>query len=375
MSRNAFRTTAWAIGKAGNKFEEYFIYRRPVGNNDVHIAIKYAGICHSDIHQANGEWGTAIYPMIPGHEIAGIVAAVGKNVTKFKVGDHAGIGCMVDSCRNCSSCANDQENYCEKGAVLTYNSRMKFSHCPGYSENPEECEPTYGGYSKDIVCDERFVCLIPKNIPLENAPPLLCAGITVYSPFVYYGVKKGMRIGVAGLGGLGSMAVKFAKAFGCVVTVFSRGVAKKEEALNKLGADFYIDSTSTAAAEVPPENDIIIDTISANHDLSNYIRTLKVNGKIIILGAPSKPFEINAFDLLMKRKSICGSLIGGMRETQEMLDFCGTHNLYCDVEICKPNYINEAYDRTVKGDVRWRFCIDVNAESVPEARGLIPIPL
>ncbi len=375
MNNKRFKTTAWGVDEPGQNFKQFEISRRMPGHNDVHIAIKYSGICHSDIHQANGDWNKSKYPMIPGHEIAGIVVFIGKNVKKFKVGDHAGIGCMIDSCRKCKYCSNNEENYCDKGAVLTYNSTMKFSHCPGYSENPEQCEITYGGYSKDIVCDEKFVCLIPKNIPLKNAPQLLCAGITVYSPFVYYGIKKGMNVGVAGLGGLGSMAVKFAKAFGCIVTVFSRTNAKKEEALKNLGADFYIDSNTQ---NITNKCDIIINTISANHDLNYYMNALNVNGKMILLGAPSKPFEINAFSLLIKRKSICGSLIGGMRETQEMLDFCGTHNLYCDVEICKPNYIHEAYNRTVKGDVKWRFCIDVNADletNGVESSTIIPIHL
>ena len=362
INSSRFETTAWSCEKAGSQFKKCSITRRAIGESDVHIAIKYASICHSDIHQANGDWGKAIYPMVPGHEIAGVVEAIGKRVTKFKIGDHAGIGCMVDSCRNCKSCNNNQENYCKKGAVLTYNSRMKFSHCPGYSEDPEKCEPTYGGYSKDIVCDEKFVCMIPNNIPLENAAPLLCAGITVYSPLVYYGIHKNMRIGVAGLGGLGSMAVKFAKAFGCNVTVFSRGNTKREEAITKLGAHRYIDSTNSEMLNNAHESlDAIINTISADHDLNIYMNTLDVNGKMIILGAPPSPLSIHSFGLFLKRKSIVGSLIGGIRETQEMLNFCGENNITCDVEVCKPDYIDKAYERTVKGDVRWRFSIDVNA--------------
>tara|TARA_B100001250_G_C19717054_1_gene751980 strand:+ start:129 stop:1229 length:1101 start_codon:yes stop_codon:yes gene_type:complete len=362
INNSRFETTAWSCEKAGDKFKKISITRRAIGDNDVHIAIQYASICHSDIHSAHGDWPFPIYPMVPGHEIAGIVAGIGKNVKKFKVGDHAGIGFMVDSCRNCKPCKNNEENYCKQFPVLTYNSRMKFCHCPGYSEDPEKCEPTYGGYSKDIVCDERFVCMIPKNIPLENAAPLFCAGITVYSPLVYYGIDKNMRIGVAGLGGLGSMAVKFAKAFGCNVTVFSRGNTKREEALTKLGADRYIDSTNSESLNNAHESlDRIINTISADHDLNLYMNTLDVNGKMIILGAPPSPFSIHSFGLFPRRKSIVGSLAGGISETQDMLNFCGENNITCDVEVCNPDYIDKAYERTVKGDVRWRFSIDVNA--------------
>lgn len=362
IHKNNFKTIAWSCEKEGEKFKKVSITRRGIGDDDVHIAIKYASICHSDIHSARGDWPSPIYPMVPGHEIAGIVAGVGKNVKKFKIGDHAGIGFMVDSCRNCKPCKNNEENYCKQFPVLTYNSRMKFCHCPGYSEDPEKCEPTYGGYSKDIVCDERFVCMIPNNIPLENAAPLFCAGITVYSPLVYYGINKNMRIGVAGLGGLGSMAVKFAKAFGCNVTVFSRGNTKREEALTKLGADRYIDSTNSESFKNAHESlDRIVNTISADHDLNPYMDTLDVNGIMIVLGAPSTPFSIHSFGLFPRRKSIVGSLAGGIRETQEMLNFCGENNITCDVEVCKPDYIDKAYERTVKGDVRWRFSIDVNA--------------
>jgi len=352
-------TKSWACMEAKGKFQPHTITRRAVGDKDVHIEIKYAGICHSDIHQAHEDWGPAIFPMVPGHEIAGVVVAVGKDVTKVKVGDHAGVGCMVESCRECPACKAGEENYCKMGMVGTYNSRMKYPHCPGYSENKDECEPTYGGYSKDIVVDERFACSIPKSIPLEKAAPLLCAGITVYSPLVYYGAKKDMRIGVAGLGGLGSMAVKFAKAMGCKVTVISRGTAKKEEALSKLGADFYVDSKNEAEVAAAFESlDQIINTISAEHDLSMYMNMLDRNGKMICVGAAPSPHQVSAFAILFRRKSICGSLIGGMPETQAMLDFCGEHNIACDVEVCKPDYIDEAYKRTMNSDVRWRFSID-----------------
>lgn len=234
----------------------------------MHIKIAYAGICHSDIHQARTEWGPAIFPMVPGHEIAGTVCAVGKNVNKFKIGDHVGVGCFVESCRDCHNCKKGIEQYCMKGMVGTYNSRMKHPHCPGYNADPNLCEPTYGGYSQDIVVDHDYVCRIPDNLPLDHAAPLLCAGITVYSPLVHYGIEPGMKVAVAGLGGLGSMAVKFAKAFGCHVTVLSRGTAKKDEAISRLHADDFVDSTDKDAMAAKAEAfDRIVDTISADHDV------------------------------------------------------------------------------------------------------------
>lgn len=299
--------------------------------------------------------------MVPGHEIAGVVVAVGKNVKKVKVGDHAGVGCMVESCRNCPACKAGEENYCKMGMVGTYNSRMKYPHCPGYHENPDDCEPTYGGYSKDIVVHEDFTCFIPESLPLETAAPLLCAGITVYSPLAYYGAEKGTRVAIAGLGGLGAMAVKIAKAMGCHVTVMSRGTAKKEEAMGKLGADAYIDSKDEAQMQAAFESfDRIINTISAEHDLMMYMNTLDRNGKMILVGAPPKPHEVSAFGILFRRKSIVGSLIGGIKETQDMLNFCAEHNITCETEIIKPEYIDEAYERTIKGDVKWRFAIDTS---------------
>lgn len=316
MVESSFDCKTYACMEAHGKFVPHTIKRRAVGDDDIHIKTAFAGICHSDIHQARQEWGPAIFPMVPGHEIAGTVVAVGKNVTKFKVGDHAGVGCFVDSCRECPACKEGEENYCKMGMVGTYNSRMKFPHCPGHHEDPDKCEPTYGGYSQDIVVDEKYGLVIPKNIPLDRAAPLLCAGITVYSPMVYYGIEKGMRVAVAGLGGLGSMAVKFAVAFGCHVTVLSRGTAKKDEAINRLGAHEYVDNTDKEAMAAKFESfDRIVDTISADHDFASFLNTLDRNGKLILVGASPTPMQISAFLLLFRRKSIVGSLIGGIKET------------------------------------------------------------
>lgn len=360
MVESGFDVKTYAVMTAGGKFQPHTIKRRNVGDNDVHIETAYAGICHSDIHQAREEWGPAIFPMVPGHEIAGVVVAVGKNVTKFKVGDHAGVGCFVDSCRNCDQCKKGTEQYCKTGMVGTYNSREKYPHCPGYNEKADECAPTYGGYSQHIVVDQDYVCQVDKSIPLEQAAPLLCAGITVYSPLVHYGIEKGMNVAVAGLGGLGAMAVKFAVAFGCHVTVLSRGTAKKEEALTKLGAHDFVDSTNPEAMKAVAEKfDRIVDTISADHDINALLATVAVDGKLILVGASPSPLPVSAFGVIVRRKSLVGSLIGGIKETQEMLDFCAKHKIYSDVEVIKPDYIDEAYNRAVKGDVRYRFSIDV----------------
>ena len=360
MVESGFDCKSFACMTAGGKFQPHTIKRRECGDDDVHIEIAYAGICHSDIHQAREEWGPANFPMVPGHEIAGKVVAVGKNVTKFKVGDHAGVGCFVDSCRNCNECKKGLEQYCKNGRVGTYNGREKYPHCPGYKEKPDECALTYGGYSQHIVVDQNYVCSIPESIPLEEAAPLLCAGITVYSPLKHYGVEKGMRVAVAGLGGLGAMAVKFAVAFGCHVTVISRGTAKKEEALSRLGAHDFVDSTDKTAMAAKSECfDRIIDTISADHDVMALMLTLDIDGICILVGIPPSRIQFIPQYIYRRRRQFVGSLIGGIKETQEMLDFCAENKISSDVEVIKPDYIDQAYDRTVKGDVRYRFCIDV----------------
>jgi len=278
-STGAFETKGFAAMHAKGPIVPFTFKRRAVGDNDVHIETKFAGICHSDIHQAREEWGPAIFPMVPGHEIAGVVVAVGKNVKNFVVGDHAGVGCFVDSCRNCDKCDKSLQQYCRNGMVATYNGKFKHPHCPGYNEDAAKCEPTYGGYSQDIVVDSGYAIKLDKSMPLDVAAPLLCAGITVYSPMKYYGVKKGDSIGVAGLGGLGSMAVKFGVAMGCTVTVLSRGTAKKEEAISRLGAHHFIDSTN---AEEMKANSMkfthIVDTIAAKHDLAALMACLDFDG-------------------------------------------------------------------------------------------------
>ena len=337
------------------------ITRRPVGKKDVQISIKYAGICHSDIHQAREEWGKAIFPMVPGHEIAGEVVAVGDEVTKYKVGDKVGVGCMVDSCRNCPSCKAGDENYCQTGAIMTYNGKHKYQHCEEY--NDEGGAPTYVGYSQGIVVDQNYVCKIPDGMDLAGAAPLLCAGITVYSPFMYYGLKPGMKLAVAGLGGLGAMAVLIGKAMGAEVTVLSRSPSKRDEALKELKADKFVVVTDEAdAATVKSYFDFMINTIAADHDLAPYMDMLTYNGKQILVGVPPNPLSFHAFQLAVPRKTIAGSLIGGIKETQEMLDFCAKHGITCPHEVipADPEKVNAAYERAVKSDVKYRFVIDTS---------------
>jgi len=341
------------------------IKRRAVGPNDVAIDIKYAGICHSDIHQAREEWGPAIFPMVPGHEIAGFVKAVGSKVKNFSVGDRVGVGCMVDSCRQCEECKKGEEQYCIGGGMIgTYNSRFKYEHC-------EECDddggaPTYGGYSQSIVVDKNYVLKVPDGLSLPGAAPLLCAGITVYSPMMYYGLRPGMKFGVAGLGGLGAMAVKIGKAMGVEVTVLSRSEAKKAEALEVLGAHKYVsmgDEKQVAAAA--GSLDMILNCISADFDVGPYMNLLKKHGKQICVGLPTKDMSMKSFAFVPSRKMLAGSLIGGIHETQEMLDFCALHGIECPHELISAEKINEAYEGTVKGAVRYRYVIDTATFTEP----------
>ena len=338
---------AYATPSATSPLGPLTIDRREPGPHDVQIEILYSGICHSDIHQARNEWGNSIFPMVPGHEIVGRVTAVGAHVKKFKVGDLAGVGCLVDSCRTCPQCAAGDEQFCEGGMVGTYNSLDK------------QGQPTYGGYSKSIVVDENYTLRIPENLDLKGVAPLLCAGITTYSPLRHWKVGKGTKAAVIGLGGLGHMAVKLAATMGAEVTVISTSDNKEADA-RRLGATVFVNSRNEEKlAAVKGKFDFIINTVSAPNSYDMYLSLLHTNGTMVLVGAPPTPSAISGFSLIMGRKSLAGSLIGGIRETQEMLDFCGQHNIVSDVEIIRMDQVNEAYERVLKSDVKYRFVIDV----------------
>ncbi|WP_177733879.1 NAD(P)-dependent alcohol dehydrogenase [Flavobacterium inviolabile] len=325
------------------------IDRRTVTANDVEIEILYCGVCHSDLHTARNDWGGTIYPAVPGHEIVGRVSSVGSGVTKFKVGDIAAVGCLVDSCRECEQCKNDLEQYCIPGFTGTYNGKDKHLN-----------QQTFGGYSEKVVVDQHFVLKVPKNLDLAATAPLLCAGITTWSPLKHWKVGKDSKVAVVGLGGLGHMAIKLAKGLGAHVTLFSRSPEKEKDAL-ELGADQVIISTSEAQmAEVSGKFDLIIDTVPYVHDVNHYIPTLNINGTIVLVGylGDLNPM-LNTVPMILGRKSVAGSVIAGIAETQELLDFCGEHNIVSDIEIIKMQDINEAYERMLKSDVRYRFVIDM----------------
>ena len=322
------------------------IKRRSPGASDVAIQIKFCGVCHSDIHQARDEWGGSSFPMVPGHEIVGLVTAVGSRVRKFKVGDKVGVGCLVNSCKDCPACGEGLEQYCEKGSVATYNSVDR------------DGTPTYGGYSTSITVNEDFVLKIPDNLPLDATAPLLCAGITTYSPLRHWGAGPGKKVAVVGLGGLGHMAVKLARAMGAHVTVLSHSEKKREDS-RRLGADeFHATSAPGTFEELAGTFDLILNTVSVKLDLNLYLLLLRRDGHMVLLGVPPEAPEVNAGSLIFKRRSLAGSLIGGLPETQEMLDFCGKHDITSDVEVIRMEAINEAYERMLKGDVRYRFVID-----------------
>src|SRR5688572_26729036 len=321
--------------------------RREVGPLDVQFDISYCGVCHSDLHQIKNEWFAGIFPMVPGHEIVGRVVKVGKQVTKFKVGDLAAVGCLVDSCRTCDNCKEGLEQYCTGKSVGTYNSREK------------DGTPTYGGYSNTIVVHQDFVLSVSEKLSLPAVAPLLCAGITTYSPLRYWKVGKGHKLAVLGLGGLGHMGVKFGVAFGAEVTVLSTSASKKDPA-KALGAHHFVVTTDDAQVKAAQGSfDFILDTVSAEHDMNMYLSLLKTNGVIMCVGVPPKPFSIRPLSLLDGRKSIGGSGIGGISETQEMLDFCAEHDIVSDIEIIDIKNITMAYQRMLKGDVRYRFVIDM----------------
>lgn len=340
------KTRGYAAAAVKAPLAPYSFERRAPREHDVSIAIKFCGVCHSDIHQARDEWGGAIFPMVPGHEIAGIVTAVGAKVTKFKVGDRAGVGCFVDSCRACAQCHDGIEQYCS-GAIFTYNGRER------------DGTPTMGGYSDKIVADENYVLRLPENLPLDATAPLLCAGITLYSPLMHWHAGRGSKVAVVGLGGLGHMGVKLAHALGAEVTVLSHSMKKRDDGL-RLGADhFHATSEPDTFAKLRGSFDLILNTVSAPMDWNALISLLRVDGSMVVVGIPEGQIPIGAMPLAMGRRSIAGSCIGGIRETQEMLDFCGARNVVSDIELIPIQKINEAYERVVKSDVRYRFVIDL----------------
>jgi uncharacterized zinc-type alcohol dehydrogenase-like protein len=322
--------------------------RREVGEKDILIEILYCGVCHSDIHQARGEWGNSIFPMVPGHEIVGKVAKTGSKVTNYKVGDIAGIGCFVDSCRACPSCGKGEEQYCQGHVSFTYNGTER-----------DQKTPTYGGYSSQIVVDEKYALKVSPKLDLKAVAPLLCAGITTYSPLRHWKVGPNSKIGILGLGGLGHMGVKFGKAFGAHVTVISTSKSKEADA-KRLGADEFLLSTDADAVQKAAERfDLILDTVSAEHDLNSVLSMIKLDGTLVLVGVPPQAPAVHPFSLIPRRRSIAGSMIGGIRETQEMLDFCAEKGIVSDIELIPMNEINNAYARMIKNDVRYRFVIDM----------------
>ena len=339
---------AYAALDASSPLVPHTIDRREPGPQDVEIDILYCGVCHSDLHQARNEWQGTTFPCVPGHEIVGRVTRVGAAVIGFQPGDRAAIGCMVDSCRTCPSCLDGEEQFCDQGPIWTYNAEDK--HGGGI---------TYGGYSQRIVADQAFVLRVPENLDLAASAPLLCAGITTWSPLRHWGVGPGQTVGVVGLGGLGHMAVKFAKALGAEVALFTTSPGKAEDA-RRLGASEVVVSSDPAAMAAQRNRfDFILDTVSASHDLNVYLSLLKRNGTMTLVGVPPEAAPVAAFNLIFGRHQLAGSLIGGIRETQEMLDFCGKHNITSDIELIPMADINDAYDRMLRSDVKYRFVIDL----------------
>lgn len=338
----------YAAANAKSSLAPYTIERRTPKANDVAIEILFCGVCHSDIHQARDEWGGSIFPMVPGHEIVGRVTQIGSAVTKFKVGDAVGVGCFVDSCRTCSPCREGEEQFCEQGMSATYNSRER-----------DGVTPTFGGYSTAIVVDENYVLRIPNGLPLDKAAPLLCAGITTYSPLKHWGAGPNSQVAVIGLGGLGHMAVKLARAMGANVTLFSTSESKRTDA-ERLGATQFVNTKAPGALDsLRGRFDLIINTVSAEVDLNVYLGLLKRDGTLVLLGVPTHALPVHAFSVIGGRKRLSGSLIGGIAETQEMLDFCAAREITPDIEVIPMQKINDAYDRMLKGDVRYRFVIDL----------------
>jgi uncharacterized zinc-type alcohol dehydrogenase-like protein len=345
---NMTETKAYAASSAQSPLAPSSIQRRAPGKNDVQIEILFCGICHTDVHIVRNEWGATTYPCVPGHEIVGRVTQVGKAVKKFKVGDLAGVGCMVDSCRKCGSCKEHLEQFCENGATFTYNAPDK-----------KNGGNTYGGYSQSVVVDENFVLRVPKNLDLAATAPLLCAGITTYSPLRYHNVRKGQKVGIVGLGGLGHMGVKLANAFGAHVVVFTTSPGKTKDA-KRLGAhEVVLSKDEKQMAKHENSFDFILDTVAAKHDINAYLKLLKRDATLAQVGVPSQPLEVQVSNLIFGRKKFTGSLIGGIQETQEMLDFCGKHGITSDIELVPIQKVNEAYERLLKSDVKYRFVIDM----------------
>ncbi|XP_047324329.1 probable cinnamyl alcohol dehydrogenase 6 [Impatiens glandulifera] len=345
--------TGWAAHEQSGKVTPYTFKRRENGINDITIEVLYCGICHTDLHYINNDWGITMYPVVPGHEITGVVTKIGSNVKNFIVGDKVGVGCPAASCLECEFCTTDRENYCDQ-IQFTYNGIFW------------DGSITYGGYSTMLVADHRYVVKVPENLPMDAAAPLLCAGITVYSPFKDSGLldSPGKKIGVIGLGGLGHVAVKFGKAFGHHVTVISTSPLKEKEARDRLGAHDFIVSTNPQQMKAGKRTlDFILDTVSAHHSLGPYLELLKVEGTLSIVGAPDKPIDLPSFPLIFGKRSVKGSMTGSIKETQEMMDVCGKYNITCDIELVKTDKINEALLRLSKNDVRYRFVIDVADKS------------
>jgi uncharacterized zinc-type alcohol dehydrogenase-like protein len=338
---------AYAAQSATTPLTPFNFERREVGANDVRIEILYCGVCHSDIHQVRNEWGGSIYPMVPGHEIVGRVTKIGADVKDFTIGELAGVGCFVDSCRVCASCLAHEEQYCDNGLVGTYNGRDK------------EGNPTYGGYSTQVVVDAKYTLHVSDKLPIEGVAPLLCAGITTYSPLKHWRIGKGHKVAVVGLGGLGHMAVKFAAAFGADVTVLSTSKSKEQDALNLGAHHFAVTKDADTMKKLQGKFDFILSTISAPHEYNDYLNLLTLDGTMVVVGVPPQPSVVGAFNLIGKRRSIAGSMIGGIKETQEMLDYCAEHGIVSDVEVINISAINEAYERMLKADVRYRFVIDI----------------
>jgi len=343
-------TKAYAAATPGAPLEATTIERRDLGPHDILIDTKFAGICHSDIHQAREEWGQAIFPMVPGHEIAGVVSAVGSEVKKFAVGDHAGVGCFVDSCRECENCEQGLEQYCTGHLSVTYNGR-----------EADKETPTYGGYSQAIVVDENYALHIPENLALDIAAPLLCAGITLYSPLRQWGVGPGMKVGIVGLGGLGHMGVKIAHAMGADVTLISHSAHKEADA-RALGANNFLLSSDKGQMKAARYSfDLIINTVAVNIDVDQYLSLLKLDGTLVMVGIPTEPLSIRTFSMAMARRRVAASNIGGIAETQEMLDFCAEHGFGADIETIDAKDINTAWERVINSDVKYRFVIDTSS--------------